>query len=73
MPAHIQVRRSCVPTPQRVHFKQAFPQLGTSLGLQSPGHIFSAFVSDVFNMNYSPQRDTAWMLALVFKKHLVCS
>lgn len=40
-------------------FYTSLPRLGTSLGLQSPGHIFSAFVSDVFNMNYLPQRDTA--------------
>lgn len=35
-------------------------------------HIFSAFVSDVFNINYLPLRETQlWMLALVFKEHLV--
>ena len=62
-PTHLPVRGSLF-TPRAFFFYfyffiQASLCFGTSSGLRSPGHIFSAFVSDVFNMNYLPQRDTA--------------
>lgn len=51
-----------------ITFYTSLPQLGTSLEPRAYFYfIFCVCVSDVLNMNYSPQRNKLWTLALISK------